>query len=49
MGHAGAIIVGEAGTAVAKKAALKAAGAIIVDSPADIGEVAAQVLAKTPA
>lgn len=49
MGHAGAIIVGEAGTAVAKKAALKAAGATIVDSPADIGEVAAQVLAKTPA
>ncbi|MEK7247863.1 MAG: succinate--CoA ligase subunit alpha, partial [Chloroflexota bacterium] len=49
MGHAGAIIVGEAGTAVAKKAALKAAGATIVDSPADIGEMAAQVLAKTPA
>lgn len=49
MGHAGAIIVGEAGTAVAKKAALKAAGATIVDSPADIGEVASQVLAKTPA
>jgi succinyl-CoA synthetase alpha subunit len=49
MGHAGAIIVGEAGTAVAKKEALKAAGATIVDSPADIGEVTAQVLAKTPA
>ena len=49
MGHAGAIIVGEAGTAVAKKAALKAAGATIVDSPADIGDVAAQLLAKTPA
>ena len=49
MGHAGAIIVGEAGTAVAKKAALKAAGATIVDSPADIGEVTAQVLTKTPA
>jgi succinyl-CoA synthetase alpha subunit len=48
MGHAGAIIVGEAGTAVAKKAALKAAGATIVDSPADIGEVAAQVLSGTP-
>jgi succinyl-CoA synthetase alpha subunit len=44
MGHAGAIIVGEAGTAVAKKAALKAAGATIVDSPADIGEVAEKVL-----
>jgi succinyl-CoA synthetase alpha subunit len=48
MGHAGAIIVGAAGTAVAKKEALRAAGATIVDSPADIGEVAAQVLAKTP-
>ncbi|MEO8458096.1 MAG: succinate--CoA ligase subunit alpha [Chloroflexota bacterium] len=46
MGHAGAIIVGEAGTAKAKKAALKAAGATIVDSPADIGEVAATVLGQ---
>jgi succinyl-CoA synthetase alpha subunit len=50
MGHAGAIIVGEAGTAKAKKDALRAAGAAIVDSPADIGEVAAGVLGKrTPA
>lgn len=49
MGHAGAIIVGAAGTAVAKKDALRAAGATIVDSPADIGEVTAKVLAKTPA
>ncbi len=50
MGHAGAIIVGAAGTAQAKKDALRAAGATIVDSPADIGEVAAQVLGKrTPA
>ncbi len=39
MGHAGAIIVGAAGTAQAKKDALAAAGAIIVDSPADIGVV----------
>ncbi len=46
MGHAGAIIVGAAGTAAAKKEALKAAGATIVDSPADIGEVAQQVLAR---
>jgi succinyl-CoA synthetase alpha subunit len=43
MGHAGAIIVGAAGTAQAKKEALAAAGATIVDSPADIGEVAASV------
>lgn len=46
MGHAGAIIVGEAGTAKAKKEALRAAGATIVDSPADIGEVAAQVVGQ---
>ena len=46
MGHAGAIIVGEAGTATAKKEALRAAGATIVDSPADIGEVAAHVVGQ---
>jgi succinyl-CoA synthetase alpha subunit len=46
MGHAGAIIVGEAGTAKAKKEALRAAGATIVDSPADIGEVAAKVVGQ---
>lgn len=44
MGHAGAIIVGAAGTAVAKKTALGEAGATIVDSPADIGEVTERVL-----
>ena len=37
MGHAGAIITGEAGTAKAKVEALKAAGAHIVPSPAEIG------------
>jgi succinyl-CoA synthetase alpha subunit len=46
MGHAGAIIVGEAGTAKAKKEALRAAGATIVDSPADIGEVTARVVGQ---
>jgi succinyl-CoA synthetase alpha subunit len=46
MGHAGAIIVGAAGTASAKKTALGAAGATIVDSPADIGEVTERVLAE---
>jgi succinyl-CoA synthetase alpha subunit len=45
MGHAGAIIVGAAGTASAKKEALRAAGATIVDSPADIGVMTEQVLA----
>jgi succinyl-CoA synthetase alpha subunit len=44
MGHAGAIIVGQAGTAKAKKEALKKAGATIVDSPADIGAVLESVL-----
>jgi succinyl-CoA synthetase alpha subunit len=44
MGHAGAIIVGAAGTAAAKKEALRAAGATIVDSPAEIGAVTQRVL-----
>ncbi len=44
MGHAGAIIVGAAGTAQAKKEALAAAGATIVDSPAEIGAVTERVL-----
>jgi succinyl-CoA synthetase alpha subunit len=44
MGHAGAIIVGAAGTAQAKKEALAAAGATIVESPADIGAVTERVL-----
>jgi succinyl-CoA synthetase alpha subunit len=44
MGHAGAIIAGNTGTAAAKKAALADAGAIICDSPADIGATAEQVL-----
>lgn len=38
MGHAGAIIAGKAGTAEAKKAALRAAGASVSESPSDIGE-----------
>jgi succinyl-CoA synthetase alpha subunit len=37
MGHAGAIISGEDGTAANKKAALRAAGAHVSDSPAEIG------------
>jgi succinyl-CoA synthetase alpha subunit len=44
MGHAGAIIAGNSGTAAAKKAALAAAGAVICDSPAEIGATAARVL-----
>jgi succinyl-CoA synthetase alpha subunit len=44
MGHAGAIISGNTGTADAKKAALAAAGVIISDSPAEIGATAERVL-----
>jgi succinyl-CoA synthetase alpha subunit len=44
MGHAGAIIAGNTGTAAAKKEALAAAGATIVDSPAQIGSTTQHVL-----
>jgi succinyl-CoA synthetase alpha subunit len=44
MGHAGAIISGNQGTAAAKKAALADAGATVVDSPAEIGSTMQRVL-----
>ena len=44
MGHAGAIITGEAATAKAKTEALKAAGAHVAQSPADIGITMQRVL-----
>lgn len=46
MGHAGAIITGNQGTAAAKKAALAAAGAVVVDSPAEIGSTMKRVLTE---
>jgi succinyl-CoA synthetase alpha subunit len=46
MGHAGAIIAGNTGTARAKKEALAAAGAIICESPAEIGWTAEKVLRR---
>jgi len=44
MGHAGAIIAGNTGTAQAKKEALAAAGAVICDSPAEIGSTTERVM-----
>ena len=44
MGHAGAIIAGNTGTATSKKAALSEAGAVICDSPAEIGATTQRVL-----
>jgi succinyl-CoA synthetase alpha subunit len=44
MGHAGAIIAGDAGTAQAKKEALAQAGATICESPALIGSTMERVL-----
>ncbi len=44
MGHAGAIISGEDGKAENKKAALRAAGAYVSDSPAEIGSTMKRVL-----
>ena len=44
MGHAGAIIAGDTGTARAKKETLAAAGAVICESPAEIGATTERVL-----
>ncbi len=46
MGHAGAIISGGQGTAKEKYAAMQAAGIHIVQSPADIGQMMKEALAR---
>ncbi len=46
MGHAGAIISGGEGTAEGKMAAMTAAGIHVVKSPAEIGDMMAQVLGR---
>jgi succinyl-CoA synthetase alpha subunit len=46
MGHAGALISGGKGTAKAKQEALRAAGARVADSPADMGAAMAALLAE---
>jgi len=44
MGHAGAIVEGKSGTAQAKKEALKAAGALVAETAADIGPLMKKAL-----
>ena len=44
MGHAGAIISGDDGKAENKKQALASAGAVVSDSPAEIGSTMAELL-----
>ena len=46
MGHAGAIVGGKDDTAAAKMEIMRECGIHVVDSPAEIGETMARILAK---
>ncbi|HOI30270.1 MAG TPA: succinate--CoA ligase subunit alpha [Melioribacteraceae bacterium] len=48
MGHAGAIISGGKGTAAEKMAAMKKAGILVIESPAEIGVTMKRALGKSP-
>ena len=41
MGHAGAIVTGDAGSYAAKRAALETAGVVVVDTPSQVPEAVA--------